>query len=88
METSHKSDIDKRFKCDQCSKGFYSKDQLNNHTMNVHLKLRPFKCRHGRDQAYNDRSNLIQHEKRAHGVLGKMKEEQIQAEWFVKLKRK
>ena len=24
METSHKSDIYKRFKCDQCNKGFYS----------------------------------------------------------------
>ena len=86
IETSHKSDIDKRFKCDQCSKGFFGKTQLNAHIMNVHLKLRPFKCRHGCDQAYNDRSNLVQHEKRAHGVLGIRKEEQIQAELFVKLK--
>ena len=85
METSHKSDIDKRFKCDQCSKGFISKLRLDSHIMNVHLKLRPFKCRYGCDQAYNDRSNLIQHEKRAHGVLGIRKEEQIKAALFVQL---
>ena len=84
METSHKSDIDKRFHCDQCSKGFFSKNQLSIHIMNVHLKLRPYKCRHGCDQAYNDRSNLIQHEKRAHGALGIRKEELKQAELLVK----
>jgi hypothetical protein len=52
--------------------------------MNVYLKLRPFKCRHGCDQAYNDRSNIIQHEKRAHGALGIRKEELKQAELLVK----
>ena len=85
IETSHKSDIEKRFKCDQCSKGFVSKTQLNSHIMNVHLKLRPYKCRHGCDQDYNDLSNLTQHEKRAHGVLGKRIQEKIQAKLFGKV---
>ena len=70
METTHKPDSEKRFICDQCPKGFFAKDQLGSHKMNVHLKLRPFKCRYGCDQAYNDRSNMRQHERRTHGVIG------------------
>ena len=68
--TMHISNDDKRIKCEHCNKGFFDRTHLKSHTMNVHLKLRPFKCRYGCDQDYNDRSNMRQHEKRAHGVLG------------------
>ena len=66
IETVHKDDNDKRYQCEQCNKGFFDKNRLDAHIMNVHLKLRPWKCRKGCDQAYNDRSNMIQHEKRLH----------------------
>ena len=67
IETVHKDDNDKRYKCEQCNKGFFDRNRLDAHIMNVHLKLRPWKCRKGCDQSYNDRSNMIQHEKRSHG---------------------
>ena len=35
--------------------------------MNVHLKLRPYKCRFGCDFGYNDFSNRNAHEKKKHG---------------------
>jgi hypothetical protein len=37
----------KKFNCDQCEKGFQKKSMLEVHIMNVHLKLRPYKCRYG-----------------------------------------
>ena len=69
-DTVHKSNVDKKCKCEHCNKGFFDKNHLKSHVMNVHLKLRPYKCRYGCDQDYNDRSNRRQHEKRAHGVIG------------------
>ena len=69
METIHKENSEKRFICDQCSKGFWSIGQLSNHKMNVHLKLKPYTCRLGCDQSYNDRSNRNQHEKRSHNLV-------------------
>jgi len=36
----------------------------------VRSHFTPAPPRYGCDQAYNDRSNRAQHEKRAHGVLG------------------
>ena len=66
METLHRNDSEKRFQCDQCSKGFWHTGQLRNHKMNIHLKLKPYSCRFECGQSYNDRSNRNQHEKRAH----------------------
>ena len=43
--------------------------QLEIHRMNVHLKLRPHKCRYGCDISYNDTSNRNAHEKKTHGKL-------------------
>ena len=66
METLHRNDSEKRFQCDQCSKGFWHTGQLRNHKMNIHLKLKPYSCRFECSQSYNDKSNRNQHEKRAH----------------------
>ena len=32
------------FECEICNKGFYSKSQLNIHTLRVHEKVRPYTC--------------------------------------------
>ena len=37
--------------------------------MSVHLKLRPYKCRYGCDDSYNDYHNRNSHEKKKHGKL-------------------
>ena len=68
-ETVHLDDNLKKFKCEECGKGFNENQKLSDHRMNVHLKLRPYKCRYGCEMAYNDRSNRNHHEKRKHGEL-------------------
>ena len=69
MKSSHTSDEMKKFRCQDCGKGFISGKQLENHRMNVHLKLRPHHCRYGCSFSYNDSSNRNQHEKKTHGKL-------------------
>ena len=72
----------KDFKCETCSKGFWNKTALEKHKMNVHLKLRPYKCRYGVgcEFAYNDTSNRDAHERKKHGkVFTTAKEEKIKA---------
>ena len=49
--------------------------------MNVHLKLRPYKCRYGCEFAYNDRSNRNAHEKKTHGNLFMTGEEERKKAW-------
>jgi len=68
-ETVHMEDVYKKYRCEDCGKGFNENQKLKDHQMNVHLRLRPYKCRHGCEMAYNDRSNRNQHEKRKHGGL-------------------
>jgi hypothetical protein len=65
-KTVHLVDL-KTFKCEECGKGFNENQTLSDHKMNVHLKLRSYKCRHGCEMTYNDRSSRNQHEKRKHG---------------------
>jgi len=77
LETMHKDESEMRFRCDLCGKGFSTNNKLRDHDMNVHLKLRPYTCRYGCDQSYNDRSNRAQHEKRAHGITSKRSQEAV-----------
>ena len=69
IRSVHTADEDKRFVCNFCGKGFFDKKKLENHKMNVHLKLRPHRCRYGCDIGYNDTSNRNAHEKKKHGGL-------------------
>ena len=70
IEVMHTDDRDKKFQCKDCGKGFKDNYCLGKHRMNVHLKLRPHKCRHdGCDVSFNDISNRNQHEKRVHGAV-------------------
>ena len=65
----HTPDELKRYQCPDCGKGFADSGNLHKHQMNVHLKLRPYRCRYGCDDSYNDISNRNQHEKKKHGQL-------------------
>jgi len=68
IKVIHTEDDQKAVQCHDCGKGFNYRTTLNKHRMNVHLKLRPHKCRYeGCDMSYNDTSNRDQHEKRTHG---------------------
>ena len=69
ISSVHTPDSEKKHQCQDCGKGFHSKNLLEKHRMNVHLKLRPYKCRFGCDFAYNDLSNRNHHEKKQHGKL-------------------
>eukprot|EP00088_Acartia_fossae_P005965 TRINITY_DN12710_c0_g1_i1.p1 TRINITY_DN12710_c0_g1~~TRINITY_DN12710_c0_g1_i1.p1 ORF type:complete len:618 (+),score=103.32 TRINITY_DN12710_c0_g1_i1:38-1891(+) len=81
MNVMHSSEKNSKHKCEHCPKVFHYKHQLTNHTMSVHLKERPYKCRYGCDIAYNDSSNRNAHERRRHGqrftsaVLNKVAED-------------
>ena len=76
IQTVHTPDEMKSQQCQDCGKGFFNLDELKKHRMNVHLKLRPYKCRYGCDVGYNDRSNRNQHEKRVHGKLFRIAKEE------------
>ena len=67
----HIPDEQRDFVCHigNCGKGFPFKRLLDKHTMNVHLKLRPYKCRYGCEFGYNDSSNRDSHERKRHGKL-------------------
>ena len=69
LHTVHLHNSEKRHQCPHCDKGFADSTELKRHIMNAHLKLRPYRCRYGCDMAYNDRSNMRQHEKRRHGAV-------------------
>jgi len=65
----HTADDQRRYQCVECGKGFDDNWNLQKHRMNIHLKLRPFQCRYGCADRYNDISNRNKHEKKKHGKL-------------------
>ena len=78
VQRSHTIDELKKHQCQDCGKGFINKDALNKHRMNVHLRLRPFKCRYGCEFGYNDPANRNSHERKKHGkiyMIGGVREE-------------
>jgi len=65
----HTAHVDMPCKCDQCGKGFSTSILLEYH-MNVHLGLKPFKCRYC-NNFYQNPSNCMSHEKKGHPDLYK-----------------
>ena len=65
MRISHTDSSEKKYKCEQCGKGFGGKSAYKQHT-SIHQNLRPHKCRKGCDLGFNDSGNRAQHEKRVH----------------------
>ena len=76
----HTPDEMKKYQCQDCGKGFTFQNKLEVNRMNIHLKLRPYKCRYGCDISYNDASNRRAHEKKTHGkIFTIVKEEKLKA---------
>ena len=68
IKNIHTEHHNKKFQCNQCEKGFNFRVTLNNH-MNVHLGLKPYKCRHC-DNCYQNSENRAAHERKRHiGLL-------------------
>merc|ERR1712226_692109 len=67
IKINHISDEEKPYRCEQCGKGFIDRVILEMH-MNVHLGLKPFKCRYC-DNFYQNISNQNAHERKAHPEL-------------------
>ena len=65
----HTPDDQKKFQCKNCGKGFDHMKNLDQHMMNMHLKLKPYNCRYGCEISYNDKSNRNHHERKQHGKL-------------------
>ena len=61
----HTSDSEKKWKCEYCGKGFIEEKPFTSH-INMHLKLKPHKCRRGCELGFADPANRGQHEKRVH----------------------
>ena len=74
MQTVCAPESEKKYQCKDCDKGFRDKARLGNHIMNVHIKSKPYQCRFGCENRYNDTSNRLAHEKRRHKE-GRNKEE-------------
>ena len=69
MLTKHTPDEQKKLQCKDCGKGFQDQHKLKVHSVNVHLKTRPYKCRYGCTFAYNDNGNRNAHERKTHGKI-------------------
>ena len=63
MKRVHTSNEERKYKCDQCGKGFNCKETFVGH-MNMHLGLKPFKCEYC-GAAYQNKSNLLAHLKKS-----------------------
>ena len=64
IQGQHSLDADRKYQCNQCGKGFMSKQVFEGH-MNMHLGLKPHKC----DQCgegFQNHSNLAAHIRRTH----------------------
>ena len=57
---------ERKLQCHLCPKAFTQANKLKQHMTSVHIKDTPFKCKYGCGRAYNDKSNLRQHERRQH----------------------
>ena len=63
----HRPDEEMNHQCTQCGKGFMEAVHLEGH-MNMHLGLKPHKCRYC-SNCYQNRSNCYAHEKKSHPDL-------------------
>ena len=61
----HPSDFDKKWECEYCGKGFIDKKVFECH-VNIHLQVKPHKCRRGCELGFADPANRNQHKKRVH----------------------
>lgn len=69
MLRKHTPESEWPFGCEHCERRFVKKVFLRDHIIQVHLKTRPYKCRYGCGQGYNDHSSRCKHEKGSHGAI-------------------
>ena len=69
MQRKHIPNTERKFKCEQCGKGFHSKQNLQDH-INIHTGDRPHKCKFC-NAAFNNFSNKAAHERSHLGVKRK-----------------
>ena len=63
--TMHGTDEDKKYRCEECGKGFILRDKLVAHAV-VHSKEKPFKCRFSCGYASKTAGNLRKHHEGVH----------------------
>jgi len=67
IKQNHAQESEKDFQCAQCGKGFVTRDSYEGH-LSMHAGVKPIKCRYC-DMRYQNKSNAIAHEKKAHKDL-------------------
>ena len=70
MKRAHLTEQDRKFRCEQCGKGFIEKFRMGVHIESVHMGVK-YKCRYSEcetsDQTYCNSSNRSAHERKRHG---------------------
>ena len=65
----HTDNIDKKYQCEKCGKGFIEKGKLEIHVTSAHVKNRPYACRYKCGAASNEKGNRKKHEISKHGQV-------------------
>ena len=70
MKRAHLTEQDRKFRCEQCGKGFIEKFRMRVHIESVHMGVK-YKCRYSEcetsDQTYCNSRNRSAHERKRHG---------------------
>ena len=70
MKRAHLTEQDRKFRCEQCGKGFIEKFRMRQHIESVHMGVK-YKCRYSEcetsDQTYCNSSKRSAHERKRHG---------------------
>ena len=67
IQTKHTANDDKKYKCNQCGKGFVERQKLNIHMNSVHTKETKYECRYNCGAASSEKGNRKKHEIQKHG---------------------
>ena len=65
----HTNDEEKPFQCSECGKRFILACHLQEHTKQIHLNLKQYKCRYGCSFASSYSCHRNRHEKKSHGSI-------------------
>ena len=77
MLTMHGTEEDKKFRCEECGKGFILRDKLVAHRV-IHSKEKPFPCRFNCGYASKTAGNRRKHEEGVHQMISRERKKPIQ----------